>query len=500
MAWYNPASWGKTDTRRRIPYRRNYTGASSSRLFANFLGSSTSADKEIRPALRKMRDRVRQLTRNEPIATKALQIYRTQVVGDKGLRLQVRARNLPTSTNPKGALDISGNDIVETLWKEFCQKGICEVSQRHSFIDCQQLVIEGLIRDGEVLVKHVRNADNKFGYSLQFLEPDYLDEEYNTTLKNGNRIVMGVELNTMNRPIAYHLFDGAHPYDDIGKTAGRVRVPASDLLHIYRPDRAQQTRGVSAFHSVMDKIHMLNGYAEAELVASRLSASKPLVLETQDGTGYAGDSFEEEAPVMLAEAGSIMQIPNGMSLKSVDTDHPNSGYGEFHKSILRSIATGLGVDYVTLSSNLESVSYSSIRSGTIESRDNYRMHQQFLIDHFALPVFREWLNLGMTAGAIPFPMERYNKFANNALFRPRGYQWVDPQREVQANINALQNGFITFTDVAQAVSGRDVEEVFSTLQSDLEMAERFGLKINIQPLGQKAPAQPEVNENGNDDE
>ena len=71
MAWYNPASWGKAEQRRRIPYRRNYTGASSSRLFANFLGSSTSADKEIRPALRKMRDRGRQLTRNEPIATKA---------------------------------------------------------------------------------------------------------------------------------------------------------------------------------------------------------------------------------------------------------------------------------------------------------------------------------------------------------------------------------------------------------------------------------------------
>ena len=201
MAWYNPASWGKAEQRRRIPYRRNYPGASSSRLFANFLGNSTSADKEIRPALRKMRDRVRQLARNEPIATKALQIYRTQVVGDKGLRLQVRARNLPTRDKPKGALDISGNDIVETLWKEFCQKGLAEVSQRHSFIDCQQLVIEGLIRDGEVLVKHVRNADNKFGYSLQFLEPDYLDEEYTTTLNNGNRIVMGVELNSMNRPI-----------------------------------------------------------------------------------------------------------------------------------------------------------------------------------------------------------------------------------------------------------------------------------------------------------
>ena len=360
------------------------------------------------------------------------------------------------------------------------------------------MVIEGLIRDGEVLVKHVRNSDNKFGYSLQFLEPDFLDEDYNQTLANGNRIVMGVELSSVNRPIAYYLHSGTHPYDDHGQTGGRTRIPASDLLHIYRPDRAQQTRGVSAFHSVMDKIHMLNGYSEAELVASRLSASKPLVLETQDGAGFAGDDYEDEAPVMLGEAGSIMQLPTGVSLKSVDTDHPNSAYAEFHKAMLRSIATGLGLDYVTLSSNLESVSYSSIRSGTIESRDNYRMHQQFLIDHFAMPVFKEWLKIGMTAGAIPFPMERYNKFANNAYFRPRGYSWVDPQREVQANINALQNGFLTFSDVAQAVSGRDVEEVFSTLQSDLEMAERYGIKINIQPLGQKTPAQPEVN-NGTDE-
>jgi capsid protein len=62
----------------------------------------------------------------------------------------------------------------------------------------------------------------------------------------------------------------------------------------------------------------------------------------------------------------------------------------------------------------------------------------------------------------------------------------------------LQNGFLTFSDVAQAVSGRDVEEVFSTLQSDLEMAERYGIKINIQPLGAKNPAQPEVND-GTDD-
>jgi len=496
MTWWNPSTWTKTDRSRQIPFRRNYTGASTNRLFASFLGSSTSADKEIKTALRKLRDRCRQLCRNEPIAVKALQIYRTQVVGDKGLALQVRARNLPRAGELKGSLDVTGNDILEGLWKEWVKKGVAEITHRHSFIDCQQLVVESLIRDGEVLVKHIRNADNKFGYALQFLEPDYLDEEYNTTLSDGSRVVMGVELNPLNRPVAYYLHGGTHPYDDFGKVAGRTRVPASDLLHIYRPDRCQQTRGVPLFASVLDKIHHLNGYAEAEIVAARLSASKPLFLQTQDGVGYSGDDFEDEAPIMLAEAGTITQLPAGVEAKSVNFDHPNSGYSDFYKSMLRSIATGLGLDYVTLSSNLESVSYSSIRSGTIESRDNYRMHQTFLIQHFALPVFYEWLKLGITSGAIPFPMERYNKFANAAIFRPRGYQWVDPQKEVNAAISGLQNGFMTFSDISQQIAGRDIEETFSTLQADLEMADRYNLKVNIEPLGAKSAAQPEIDKDG----
>ena len=500
MSWYNPASWGKTE-KRRFPYQRNYSGAGTGRLLSGFLGNSTSADSEIRPALRKLRDRCRQLARNEPIAAKALQIFRTQVVGDKGLHLQVRARNIPRPGQLKGDLDMSGNDIVERAWKEWSQKGVCEISGKFSWIDAQQLVQESLVRDGEVLIKHIRNADNRFGYAIQFLEPDYLDEEYNVPAKNGNRVVMGVELNQYNKPVAYHLHNGTtHPYDSSGQTGARVRVPAEDIMHIYKPERCQQTRGVPLFASVMNQIHQLNGYSEAELVAARLSASKSMFLQTQDGVGYSGDDFDNAAPIMDAgEPGSITNLPPGVSIVSPSMDHPNSGFADFHKAILRSIASGLGLDYVTLSSNLESVSYSSIRAGTIESRDNYKMHQRFLIEHFANPIFREWLGLGITSGAIPFPSDRFNKFADSVIFRARGYAWVDPQREINAAVTGLQNGFLSMSDVAQQTGGRDVEEVFSAIQSDLEMADRYNLKINLMPLGAKTAAQPEIDK-GEDDE
>ena len=90
---------------------------------------------------------------------------------------------------------MSGNDIVERAFKEWSQKGVCEISGKFSWIDAQQMMQESLVRDGEILIKHIRNADNRFGYAIQFLEPDYLDEEYNVPAKNGNRVVMGVELN-----------------------------------------------------------------------------------------------------------------------------------------------------------------------------------------------------------------------------------------------------------------------------------------------------------------
>jgi lambda family phage portal protein len=273
-------------------------------------------------------------------------------------------------------------------------------------------------------------------------------------------------------------------------------------MHIYKPERCQQTRGVPLFASVMNQIHQLNGYTEAELVAARLSASKSMFLQTQDGVGYSGDDFDQDgiAPIMDAgEPGSITNLPPGVSIVSPSMDHPNSGFGDFHKAMLRSIASGLGLDYVTLSSNLESVSYSSIRAGTIESRDNYKMHQRFLIEHFANPIFREWLGLGITSGAIPFPSDRFNKFADSVIFRARGYAWVDPQREINAAVTGLQNGFLSMSDVAQQTGGRDVEEVFSAIQSDLEMADRYNLKINLMPLGAKTAAQPEIDKGEDDD-
>ena len=483
-------------------FARSYTGAKASRLLADFLSPSSSADKEIRPALRTLRDRSRQLARNEPYANRALQIFRTNVIGDQGLYFQSKARNLPSGNETVGSLDTVGNEILESNFKKWCRPGNCEVTGKHSWIDVQNLAIESLIRDGEMLIRHIRNADNPFGYSLQLLEPDFLDEEYNgTNPANKNRIIMGVEINAFNRPEAYWIFKGpSHPFDDLtygNADAGRIRVPAADLIHIYHPERSQQTRGIPLFASVMKSLHQLDGYLEAELIAARLAAAKSLFLTSPDGQSYDPDDFEDFAPILDVEPGSITQLKPGTTIEPWNPDHPMTAFKEFHASVLRSIASGLGISFVSLSNNLEGVSYSSIRQGAVEERDNLRVLQRFMIQHLAEPVFREWLSISIAKGVLPFPANRFEKFAEGGLFRGRGWAPIDPQKEIQAWIQGMQNGIYSPADV-QAHFGRDPEAVFSQIETDLKTAESFGLDMNLLPLGPKAPARPEVENDKNE--
>jgi capsid protein len=72
---------------------RMYQGAQNNRLFADFLTSTRSPDSEIRYALKVLRNRSRDLSRNNEYARRYLNLLKTNVVGERGVSLQVKAKN-----------------------------------------------------------------------------------------------------------------------------------------------------------------------------------------------------------------------------------------------------------------------------------------------------------------------------------------------------------------------------------------------------------------------
>ena len=469
--------------------RRSYAGANQGRLFSDFIGSSSSADSELRASLPLLRNRSRDLARNNEYAKRFLNLIRTNVVGEKGFTLQVRA------TNDDRSLDAAGNTILENAFKAWGRLGNCEVSGRMSWLDCQRYVCETLARDGEVFIKFVQNRRFRDGFALQFIEAELIDQDKNGKAANGNQIRMGVELDEYHKPVAYYVLT-AHPNDTLNFAVGaerkHIRVPANEILHLFIQNRMHQTRGEPFMSPAIASLKMLHGYREAELVAARAAAAKFGIITTPDGDEFVGDDeTDDEVPVIDMAPASVYQLPSGHDFKMIDPAHPTSAFAEFEQAVLRGIASGLNVSYTSLSNDLKGVSYSSIRQGTIEERDHYKTLQSYIIEHFCEPVFRNWLGSALSFGDIPIPISKYDKFADNLHFRGRGFAWVDPQREINAHVTALSNGIVSMNDIA-ANYGRDVEELFSQIASDKEMAERYGLSTAFEPFGAKAPVQPEV--------
>lgn len=475
---------------------RNYAGADSGRLFGDFIASSFSADSELKTSLPVLRNRSRDLARNNEYAKRYLNLVKTNVVGEKGFSVQVRARNDDRS------LDAAGNAIIENAFTSWGRMGNADVTGRLSWLDCQRVAAETLARDGEVFIKKIVNRQYADNFTLQFIESDLVDDQKSgRNEQNGNEIRMGVELDSFHRPVAYYILTN-HPNDSFQYTPSQNRkhrrVPADEIIHLFMPARTHQTRGEPFMAPAIASIKMLHGYREAELVAARAAASKFAVLTSKTGEDFVGDDeTEEDRPLVDFEPASIFQLPEGQDLKLIDPTHPTSAFDDFEKAVLRGIASGLNVSYTSLSNDLTGVSYSSIRQGTIEERDHYKTLQSFFIQHFCEPIFRAWLEAAMTAGNVPLPMTKFDKFSDNVHFRGRGFAWVDPQREINANITAVSNGIVSLSDIA-ANYGRDVEDVFSQIQADKEMAERYGLKLAFEPFGQKLPVEADIDgaENG----
>ena len=460
-------------------FKRSYQAASPSRLFADYIESERSADSELYPVISKMRARSRDLARNNEYARRYFNLLKTNVVGQHGFKLQVKA------LDPTGSLDTDGNSAIEAAFRTWGKRGHCTADGKMSWVDVQKMVMEGLARDGEVfIIKHRGNAFHD-SFALEFLEPDQIDEKKNERLDGGREIRMGVELDKFKKPVAYHVLT-AHPGDydfaTMVKSPKHKRVPAEKMIHVFMPLRAGQTRGEPWMAPAMASIKQLNGWREASIVAARMGASKMGFFTSPSGDGFVADDLDGNVPIIDAQPGTFHQLPQGVNFQSFDPQYPTSEFDSFNKSILKGISSALGVSYTSLANDLEATSYSSIRQGALEERDFYRSIQQVMIDHFVRPVYEAWLGAAMEVDSVFMPMATFDKFSTASEFRGRAWNWVDPMKEMNAAILGMKNGVLSLQDVA-AQYGKDTEELLAEIQRDRDLMEQFGVTYALEPYG-----------------
>ena len=240
---------------------------------------------------------------------------------------------------------------------------------------------------------------------------------------------------------------------------------------------------------------------EATVVAARVGASKMGFFTTPDGDGTAlADDTEGENGagdlITDAEPGAFPVLPEGYGFEPFNPDYPHAMYKDFVKTVLRGVASGIGVAYNTLANDLEGVNFSSIRSGVIEERDNWMALQNWMIENLLDDLFSTWLKFALLSGAVKtttgaaLPVAKFDKF-NAAVWKGRRWQWVDPEKDANANITLIDNGLRSRADVVSEQGG-DFDETLDALAEEQKKMEKLGLKIVQKTSGaaEKKPAEP----------
>jgi len=448
----------KRSAARRRPRGRAYSAAQVGRLFNDWPTMPVNINQELSRALRPIRARGRDLANNNVFARKLIHMVGSNVVGHKGAVYQAKVKT------SKGKIDGRANRILEAAWKDFGKKKNCCTNGTLSWLNVQNVFVKTVARDGECLIRKVRNKRFKYGFALQFIDADYLDETYHEAeLPNGNRVVLGIELDKWDRPVAYYIRIRSHGHEAYisGK---RDRIPADEIIHGFVAEHPGQVRAVSWLAVGATDVKLLDGYKESTVVSARVGASKMGFLYTPTGTEYKGDEVQDDGNVIEeVEPGLIEQLPAGWDFKEFN---PHSAAGDldpFMTKEIQGVASGWNVSYTSLSNDQKGTSYSADRSAKIEERDNWMvLQEELLIETLCENVFEEFLELGLISGTIPLDYRQKYRYEAHK-FQAKRWKWIDPLKDENANTKGLLNRTTSRTRIA-AEAGNDIEEIFDELE------------------------------------
>lgn len=487
LDWFRGPEKTQQMPKRKTKRVRRFDAGVSNSLVAWVRGVIASGiNEDLKTDLSTMRERSRDMSQNEPMARKYMRLLAANIIGSKGIILQSQILEDIARPGTEPRPDKPASDAVEDAWRRFNKVGVMDASGVQSGKSFCGTILKTVARDGYSLIIENVNANNEFGYSLSHIDGSRIATDINRPRTDTqNAVIMGVEIDNDGRRVAYLIRDLDFG-DGTSKRPAPRRVPAENVIYLADFEYPEQIHGFPWMHASMTRMRTLKKYQEAALTASAVGALK-MGFYTQDPDSMAGDNpslsddeDEQGRPIQNAEAAHFEVLEPGMDFRSFDPDYPHAMYDAFVKACKRDISSGLDVSYHSLANDLEGVNFSSIRSGTLEEREQYKMVQEWFIEHFLERVFDRWLSMALLRGAIvhPFtgsalPAAKREKFSRHK-FIGRRWEWVDPLKDEQANELALKNGMDSPYRILTQ-KGLDPDEVLDDLQKFQQAAEAKGI-------------------------
>jgi len=450
--------------------KRSYGAVVSEQLQEGWATSLSNAHTELRGGVKRLRNMTRDLERSNPYAIRFLNEWTSNIVGT-GFTFQSNA------LNAAGREDKAARQIIEEAWEDWKRARNCTASGDMPYNEFKALSERACARDGGVLIQKLRGFEgNEWGFTLNVLEIDRLDADYNVgKLDNGNKVIMGKEIdpNGWNKPAAYHIL-GEHPGESHVRSGNkyRTRVPADEIIHRFYRKRMESTHGEPIMVGAISGLRHLEKFEEAEQIAARLSACATVAIERDSSAPYEGDEYLDQE----LTPGGKFELEPGEKASLLSPTHPNSNYESFRRGVLQGVSSGLLVSYPNLGQDYASVSYSSLRESKLNLQALTQVYRQLNIANEEEPIFRAWLGWSLRTGKINLPASNFANFAKGD-FVGAAFPYVDPLKDVTGLEKELSIGATSLSRAVKERLGVSLETIIKERVRDIEMFKAAGLPV-----------------------
>ena len=418
--------------------------------------------------------RCRDLAMNNEAVIGILRNLQRNVIGTTGFTLQSKAE------------DAALRPQIEKLWREYCARSTAAVTmdERSSARDLDMLILRSLLIDGECFIHKVYDSSSKFGWRYEVIDSLQIDPFYMVQrLGNGGRIFMGIEYDANGREVAFWYRPVICEQYNSGP---RERIPASNIIHLFRKEYAAQMRGIPALVGAVMNLKQLDDYRAAELIHATIGAAVMGVWEWT-GQGDDGFAFENQTDkgefVREIKPGIFPIAPKGYTAKFLQNAGSNTQFAQFVKNITRSIYNSIGISYNKGAGDYESVNYSSLREANLEDRETFTDLQRFLIENWKSLQFSAFIRACILNGLIT--ADSLESVTRHQFFGRR-FAWVDPAKEIKAKKDEIS---LMLTDPISELEsrGEDPEEVADRFVAWRDMLKSRGLDVFWEAAFNKLP-------------
>lgn len=403
--------------------------------------------------------------------------------------------------------------LIESRWDAYARNPAeCDASGRFTIAQLTAAALRCWFATGEIVatLPVIARPGSIAQTKVRLLPPHRLMQERNE-LQRG--LVEGIRFDQNWMPIGYTFRLRQRLGNDlIEEIAARDDVGRPQVIHVIDPNIGQ-VRGLSPFVPVLKTVRQYDELSNATLMAALVHAIFAATIESSAPTADVLQAFQnpeeqgglngnindylqartgwyEGASVNLGEHGKIAHLFMGEKLTLQRSEHPNTTYGDFSKSLLREIAACLGITYEQLSGDYSGATYSSVRMSTAEAWQVVTYRRENIAAPFLNPVYSCWLEGEIEAGRIKIPGGLDAFLAQRSAYtlcqwRGPAKPQADDQKAAGAHKVWHDLGVIT-DEVICADLGLEWDRVYDQLAREKVKREELGIVKPVQ-LGSPGP-------------